>query len=339
MNVQAPAEAKEATDASAPPVLRKLEDTGLQPVMMRDILLKTVFRKSVETTTDIAKAICLPIPLTSALIDELRDMNLMQATGTLHATSSSEMGFQLTDGGKARALDALSQSEYYGPMPVPLEMYKAQVKRQSIRDINLTRDMLVKSMGHLIIPDDLIDQLGPAVGSGKSVLMYGPPGNGKSSIAEGIRAAMGDTIYIPHALAYSGQVITLFDPIVHTPVEGNSSGLGTSSLRKNTTKHDTRYLLCKRPTVMTGGELMLDMLDLNYNAVSPHLPGQPAAEIHRRRLHRGRPWPPGRTAPGADQPLDCSARGRLRHPRPAIGREVRGALRHACGLLDELPPQ
>ena len=268
MNVQAPAEAKEASDASAPPVLRKLEDTGLQPVMMRDILLKTVFRKSVETTTDIAKAICLPIPLTSALIDELRDMNLMQATGTLHATSSSEMGFQLTDGGKARALDALSQSEYYGPMPVPLEMYKTQVKRQSIRDINLTRDMLVQSMGHLIIPDDLIDQLGPAVGSGKSVLMYGPPGNGKSSIAEGIRAAMGDTIYIPHALAYSGQVITLFDPIVHSPVEGNTSGIGTSSLRKNTTKHDTRYLLCKRPTVMTGGELMLDMLDLNYNAVS-----------------------------------------------------------------------
>ncbi|MEM9319403.1 MAG: ATPase [Pseudomonadota bacterium] len=260
MNMQAP-------DASAPPILRKLEDTGLQPVMLRDIVLKTMFRKSVETTTDIAKAVCLPIPLTTAIIDELRDMNLLQATGTLHANSSSEMGFQLTDGGKARALDALSQSEYYGPMPVPLEMYKEQVKRQSIRDINLTRDMLVGSMGHLIIPDDLIDQLGPAVGSGKSVLMYGPPGNGKSSIAEGIRAAMGDTIFIPHALAYSGQVITLFDPIVHTPVE-QDSGLGTSSLRKNTTKHDTRYLLCKRPTVMTGGELALDMLDLNYNSVS-----------------------------------------------------------------------
>ncbi len=92
----------------SPPPLRKLADTGLTPVMMRDILLKTVFRKNVEKASEIAQAIALPIPLTQELIDNLRDLGLMQATGTLHATSSSEMGFQLTDGGKARALDALS---------------------------------------------------------------------------------------------------------------------------------------------------------------------------------------------------------------------------------------
>ena len=251
----------------APPALRKLEDTGLTPVMMRDIVLKTIFRKNVEQVSEIAKAVCLPIPLTTELIDMLRDQNLLQATGTMHATSSSEMGFQLTDGGKARALDALSQSEYYGPMPVPLEFYKVQVKRQSIRDIKLTRDMLEASMGHLILPDGLIDQLGPAVGSGRSVLMYGPPGNGKSSIAEGIRAAMGDNIYVPHALSYAGQVITVYDPIVHTPVMQAETPEQTS-LRRSASKFDTRYLLCQRPTVMTGGELNLSMLDLNYNAVS-----------------------------------------------------------------------
>lgn len=252
----------------APPALRKLEDTGLTVVMMRDILLKTIFRKNVEQTSEIAKAVCLPIPLTTQLIDMLRDMGFLQATGTLHATSSNEMGFQLTDGGKARALDALSQSEYYGAMPVPLEDYKVQVKRQSIRDIKLTRDMLEASMGHLILPDGLIDQLGPAVGSGRSVLMYGPPGNGKSSIAEGIRAAMGDNIYVPHALSYAGQVITVFDPIVHTPVTSSDDGSGQSPLRKSAARFDTRYILCTRPTVMTGGELNLSMLDLNYNAVS-----------------------------------------------------------------------
>ncbi|MBF9043268.1 ATPase [Rhodobacterales bacterium HKCCE4037] len=260
----------QVTDNSAnfaPPPLRKLTDTGLTPVMMRDIVLKTIFRKNVEQVSEIAKAVCLPIPLTTELIDMLRDQNLLQATGTLHATSSSEMGFQLTDGGKARALDALSQSEYYGAMPVPLEHYKVQVKRQSIRDIKLTRDMLEASMGHLILPDGLIDQLGPAVGSGRSVLMYGPPGNGKSSIAEGIRAAMGDNIYVPHALAYAGQVITVFDPIVHTPVMASETPEQTS-LRRASSKFDTRYLLCTRPTVMTGGELNLSMLDLNYNAVS-----------------------------------------------------------------------
>ncbi len=251
----------------APPPLRKLQDTGLTVVMMRDILLKTIFRKNVEQASEIARAICLPIPLAQQLIDMLRDQNMLQATGTLHATSSNEMGYQLTDGGKARALDALSQSEYYGPMPVPLADYKVQVKRQSIRDIHLTRPMLEASMGHLILPEGLIDQLGPAVGSGRSVLMYGPPGNGKSSIAEGIRAAMGDKIYVPQALAYAGQVITVYDPIVHTPVKTAEDG-DQSPLRKNAARHDTRYLLCSRPTVMTGGELKLSMLDLNYNPVS-----------------------------------------------------------------------
>ncbi len=264
MNMQVP---PTADPGFAPPALRRLEDTGLTIVMMRDILLKTIFRKNVEQASEIARAICLPIPLTTQLIDMLRDMGFLQATGTLHATSSNEMGFQLTDQGKSRALDALSQSEYYGAMPIPLETYKVQVKRQSIRGINLTRPMLEKSMGHLILPDGLIDQLGPAVGSGKSVLINGPPGNGKSSIAEGIRAAMGDNIYVPQALSYAGQVITVFDPIVHTPVQVADEG-GQSPLRKNAAKFDTRYLLCTRPTVMTGGELKLSMLDLNYNAVS-----------------------------------------------------------------------
>ncbi|QBY01195.1 ATPase [Rhodophyticola sp. CCM32] len=261
MNVQT-----SPTEGFAPVALRKLGDTGLPMVMMRDILLKTIFRKNVETATEISEAICLPLTLTTALIDMARDMGLLQATGTMHATSGSEMGFQLTDNGKARALDALSQSEYYGAMPVPLDDYKAQTKRQSIRNIHLTRDMLEASMGHLILPKGMIDQLGPAVGSGRSVLLYGPPGNGKSSIAEGIRAAMGDTIYIPRALSYAGQVITLFDPIVHTPITEPDTASG--GLRKSSARFDTRYLLCKRPTVMTGGELMLSMLDLNYNAVS-----------------------------------------------------------------------
>ncbi len=244
---------------------RTLVETGLTNVMLRDILLKTVFRKSVETTREISEAICLTTGLTQQLIDQARDAGLMQATGTMHAGSSGEMGFQLTDAGKARAADALAQSEYYGPMPVPLEKYKEQVKAQSVKNVQITRQRLIDSMGHLILPDGLLDQLGPAVGSGRSVLMYGPPGNGKSSIAEGIRAALGDNVYIPHAIEYAGQVITLYDPIVHTPVEIKCE---VTELRKVNLRVDARYILCKRPTVMTGGELSLDMLDLKYNAVA-----------------------------------------------------------------------
>ncbi|CUH08266.1 hypothetical protein JSE7799_00051 [Jannaschia seosinensis] len=249
----------------APPSPRSLAETGLTQVVLREIMLKTVFRKSIETTREISEAVCLTTGLTQELIDQLRNAGLMQATGTMHAGASGELGYQLTDQGKARAIDALAQSEYYGPMPVPLEMYKAQTSAQSVRNVRITRRRLMASMGHLILPENLLDQLGPAVGSGRSVLLYGPPGNGKSSIAEGIRAVLGDNIWIPHAIEYAGTVITLFDPIVHTKVDFSEEDNG---LRKANSRIDRRYLLCQRPTVMTGGELSLDMLDLKYNAVS-----------------------------------------------------------------------
>ncbi len=247
----------------APPAPRTIEEMELPIVMMRDILIKTMFRKNISKTSHLAKAICLPIRVTQELVDMGRDQNLIEATGTLNALDSSEMGYQLTDAGKARALDALAQSEYFGAMPVPLTVYAEQVKRQSIRNIQVTRDQLVAAMGHLILPPDLLDQLGPAVGAGRSILMYGPPGNGKSSISNGIRDALGDKIYIPRAIEYSGQVITVYDPIVHSAAEEDVDD--PNSLRRTSGKYDTRYVKCERPTVITGGELTTSMLDLAYN--------------------------------------------------------------------------
>ena len=253
----------ETTSVIAPPAPRRMEEMNLSPVMMRDILLKTLFRQNLELVSEISEAICLPIPVTQELVDLAREQKLLQATGSLHAGSGGQMGYQLTDAGKSRALDALSQSEYYGAMPVPLTVYKDQVERQSIRNIQITRDQLVKAMGHLILPDDLLDHLGPAVGSGRSILMYGPPGNGKSSISNGIRDALGDKIFVPRALEYAGQVITVYDPIVHSAAEVQKDD--PNSLRRTGNRYDTRYVRCERPTVITGGELTLDMLDLVYN--------------------------------------------------------------------------
>ncbi|MEM6888684.1 MAG: ATPase [Pseudomonadota bacterium] len=255
MNMQSP-------DVMAPPTPRTLDDMRLPLVMMRDIVLKTMFRKNLDLVSDLSRAVCLPIPVTQELVDLARTQKLVEATGTLNANNGDEMGYQLTETGKARALDALAQSEYFGAMPVPLDIYREQVARQSIRNIQVTRDQLTGAMGHLVLPDMLLDQLGPAVSAGRSVLMYGPPGNGKSSISNGIRDALGDMVYVPRAIEYAGQVITVYDPIVHNAapeVEDDPNSL------RRAKRFDTRYVKCERPTVITGGELSLDMLDLVYN--------------------------------------------------------------------------
>ena len=252
----------QTTQVLAPPSPRDLGDMRLPTVMMRDILLKTIFRKNVSTVSEIAEALCLPNPVTQELVDMGREQRLLEATGTLNANSGNEMGFQLTEAGKSRALDALAQSEYFGAMPVPLDDYQEQVKRQSIRNIHVTRDQLTNAMGHLVLPDNLLDQLGPAVSAGRSILMYGPPGNGKSSISNGIRDALGDRVYVPRAIEYSGQVITVFDPIVHNPITFRQTDTGALRRAK---RFDERYVCCERPTVITGGELSLSMLDLVFN--------------------------------------------------------------------------
>jgi hypothetical protein len=261
MNIQA-----EPIGVLPPAAPKNLAEVGINLVTMRDILLKTMFRMNIDLVSLLARVICLPIPLVQELVDLARGQRLLEATGTLHATSGNEMGYQLTDAGKSRALDALSQSEYYGALPVPLAAYGEQMKRQSIRNIKLTRTELMKGMGHLILPPDLIDNLGPAVTSGRSILMYGPPGNGKSSISNGIRAALGDKVYIPRAVEYAGQVISVYDPIVHTGAEEQVDD--PAALRRASNRFDSRYILCDRPSVVTGGELTLDMLDLKYNPVA-----------------------------------------------------------------------
>ncbi|WP_386679875.1 ATPase [Loktanella sp. R86503] len=254
------------TGVMAPPSPRSLEAMALPLPMMRDILVKTMFRMNLTMVTQLARAVCLPVNVTQELVDMARSQLLLEATGSLSASGSSEMGYQLTDAGRNRANDALTQSEYYGAMPVPLNVYREQIKRQSIRNIQITRDQLTTAMGHLILPPALISNLGPAVSSGRSILMYGPPGNGKSSISNGIRDALGDKIYVPRAIEYSGQVITVYDPIVHSSAEDDEQD--PNSLRRTTGRFDTRYVRCERPTVITGGELSLSMLDLVYNPVA-----------------------------------------------------------------------
>jgi len=140
------------TSVMAPPPPKTLAQMQLPPAMMRDILLKTMFRMNAEMVSHLSRVICLPAPVTQELVDLAHQQRLIEATGTLNANNGNEMGYQLTDQGKARAQDALKQSEYFGAMPVPLDVYSQQIKRQSIRNLTVTRDQLANAMGHLILP-------------------------------------------------------------------------------------------------------------------------------------------------------------------------------------------
>lgn len=244
---------------------KSLKETGLDPEYLADLLLKTIHRLNLQLPSEMADAIKLPVPLVDKLIHIAGEKRLIETRGQPGANLIAEMSYQLTARGREWALEALAQSEYIGPAPVPADMFSAQVKKQSIRSEVLTRQMLERQFAHMTLSESLMDQIGPAVNSGQSMLLYGPPGNGKSSLAVAIAAAYEDYVFLPYAIEVDKQVITLFDPTVHTRVD--ETPRETEGLRTERT-YDERYVRCKRPVVITGGELSLSMLDLAYSPVS-----------------------------------------------------------------------
>ncbi len=243
-----------------------LEDTGLGEGFLLDLVLKIMYRQNHELVSALADAICLPRTLVETLVATAGEAKLIQSLGQLGASFSAEMRYALTEKGKLWAAEALSRSEWTGPCPITLDTFKGQVKRQSIRDRVLTERRLVEVFNGLTLSPDLMDQLGPAVNSGASILLYGPPGNGKSSISSAICAAFEDHVYLPHAVLVDQQIIALYDSAVHEQAEPSAStGPG---IRRGESTFDSRFVRCKRPQVETGGELTLDMLDLRYNTVS-----------------------------------------------------------------------
>ena len=214
----------------------------------------------------LACSVKLSPPITQELVDTAKEERYVETLGARAGESVNILRYQLTEAGRNRAIDALSQSEYYGAMPVTLDSFTKQVQQQRISIGSIKRENLEDSLSHLVLEEGMLDKLGPAVNSGRSILMYGPPGNGKSSIANGIRDAISDYIFVPYYIEYAGSVISVFDPLVHIPVDMDDED--ETSLRRKWPTYDKRYSLCRRPSVLTGGELTLDMLDLNYNEVS-----------------------------------------------------------------------
>jgi hypothetical protein len=245
-----------------PPPPATIAETGLHPDTLAQLLLKTLVAGE-ASGTGLSDKLRLPYSVLESLLQHARVEKLIEVRGAA-GTGSAGYRYILTDLGRDRANQFLDVSRYVGPAPVPLAQYNAYVRACMAARPFVDRHTLSRGFENLIVNKAMLDQLGPAVNSGKSLFLYGAPGNGKTVIAEGIGRALGTEMFVPFAIDVDGQTITMYDPVNHQLVpsaQESFSVVASSSL-------DRRWETIKRPVVVVGGELTLEMLDLAFNPIS-----------------------------------------------------------------------
>lgn len=235
-----------------PPVPVTLEETRLPTSLVDDLLLKRLFNGGPQTAGSIADRLALPITGVLNNLNELRRLHHTQVVGS-QGLGESGYTFALTVEGEARARSAMDRNMYDGPAPVPLDDYVLSVGMQSVRDVAVTRRDVVGAFRDLELHEEIINEIGPAINAGQSLFFYGAAGNGKTALATRITRAMGSDVVIPHAIEVDGGIIEFYDPVTHT-----AAGLEDERL-------DPRWIRIKRPTVVVGGELKMESLDLSYS--------------------------------------------------------------------------
>jgi MoxR-like ATPase len=255
--------APQVQDTAPPPMPATLEATGLAPDRLEQLLTKTLYVGE-ATGLALADRLRLPYGAIEGLIERLRAERLAEVRGSL-GTGSAAYRYALTDLGRDRARQYLADNSYIGPAPVPIASYVDYMHGLSAVRGYIDQERLRQGFSHLVVSERVLDQLGPAVNANKAVFLYGPPGNGKTVIAEGMGRAAGGDMYIPHALDIDGSVITMYDPANHESLEADDPDPLTVIA---STPRDRRWVRIRRPVVMVGGELTLDMLDLTFNPIA-----------------------------------------------------------------------
>jgi hypothetical protein len=262
-SLSAVAEKIEARSQAKPPVPpATIADTGLHPDTLAQLMLKTLIAGE-ASGTQLSERMRLPYSVLDALIQHARIEKLIEVKGTSGAGSAGYR-YALTDLGRDRAMQFLDINRYVGPAPVPLAQFNAYTRASMAMRPWIDRDTMARGFTELIVNQDMYDRLGPAVNSGKSLFLYGAPGNGKTVIAQGIGRALGSDMHVPHAIDVDGQTITMFDPVNH---ELTSSSAASESVIAAAAL-DRRWEQIRRPVIVVGGELTLDMLDLTFNPIA-----------------------------------------------------------------------
>ncbi|MBN2046922.1 MAG: AAA family ATPase [Anaerolineaceae bacterium] len=257
-----------------PNAVNSIEETGLSPVWLQDLILKVMYYGGAMRGSLIADDICLPfVGVVERLLEMLKREKLVEvrsATGS--GFGQGNYVFDLTNAGLNRAREALQRSTYAGPAPVSMDEYNKVVKLQSLGGIKVNPKIIEQAFAGLVFSDKILGKIGPAVNSGSSIFMYGPPGNGKTSAAKAISKIMQrDTIYVPHAIYIDGQVIKVYDELNHTRIHDEpeqDSNSGTGMLLGE--QKDARWVHIRRPFVMVGGELTLEELDLIFDETAKY---------------------------------------------------------------------
>ena len=256
-------------DHLRPPGRIALAELGLNRNNLQKLALKILYLRGCDTAKELSDISRLHIGVAKELLEEAKIQGLVEILGSADHADYQDFRYALTGKGREWAADALNQSQYVGPAPIPLAEYYDQIARQSVINVEIDRAALREQFSHLVVPDGLESRLGPAVNSARSILLYGAPGNGKTTIAEAISLAFGGHVYIPYAIEVEGEIIKIFDPIYHREL-GDRPGAVAAPLdnTKRPEFTDRRWTLCSRPIITVGGELTLEMLDLHYSPVT-----------------------------------------------------------------------
>ncbi len=243
-----------------PPV--SLEATGLSGPLLVDLVLKHLQRSGDTSIAELGAAIALPLPLLDKLLGLLREERCVEVPR--RGSFDAEVRYALTDAGRARADDALHRNQYAGPAPVSLAEYVAQVDRQRLSGARIAPARLAEALRPLVLPPALLTTLGAAVNSQRSLFLYGASGTGKTWLAEHLVEAIEGAIWVPHAIEVDGEIIQVFDPVVHRRIDVATMGGSLDRARQP----DARWVLCRRPAVKLGGEMTLAMMDLERDPVT-----------------------------------------------------------------------